>query len=112
MKIKILKNFKASVDGHSVDDFKEGEILEKDNRLTSHFLKWAFNNKGFTEEVNEEKMIPKIENKAIFNAPENKIEKVEIVLNEYYQSSSPEISVAPSNKGREVKIIKKNPKNK
>jgi len=75
MKIRILKNFKASIDGHNVADFKEGEVLEKDTRLTPHFLKWAFDNKGFAEEVKEEKMLPKFENKAIFNSPENKVEE-------------------------------------
>ena len=76
MKIRILKTFKASIDGHNVVDFKEGEVLENDPRLTAHFLKWSSDNKGFTEEIKEEKMLPKFENKAIFNTPENKIEEI------------------------------------
>ena len=75
MKIRILKTFRASIDGHNIVDFKEGEVLENDPRLTAHFLKWASDNKGFAEEVKEEKMLPKFENKAIFNAPENKVEE-------------------------------------
>lgn len=78
MKIRILKTFKASIDGYNVVDFKEGEVLKNDPRLTAHFLKWASDNKGFTEEVKEEKMLPKIENKAIFNTPENKVEELSI----------------------------------
>ena len=76
MKITILKTFKASIDGHNVVDFKEGEVLEKDPRLTPHFLKWASDNKGFAEELKEEKMLPKFANKAIFNSPENKVEEL------------------------------------
>lgn len=78
MKIRILKNFKASIDGHNVVDFKIGEVLENDPRLTPHFLQWALDNKGFIEEVKlQEKMLPKIDNKAILNAPENKVNEIQ-----------------------------------
>jgi hypothetical protein len=77
MKIRILKTFKASIDGYNVVDFKIGEVLENDPRLTPHFLQWALDNKGFIEELKEEKMLPKIDNKAILNAPENKVNEIQ-----------------------------------
>lgn len=77
MKFKVLKTFKASLDGFNLADFTKEEILENgDVRLTKHFLTWAFDNKGFIEEIEEEKMLPKFENKAIFSAPENKEEEL------------------------------------
>jgi hypothetical protein len=55
MKFKVLKTFKASLDGFNLADFNIGEILEEnDNRLTKHFLTWASANKGFIEEFIEE----------------------------------------------------------
>ena len=79
MKFKVLKTFKGSLDGFNLADFNDGEILEEnDNRLTKHFLTWASANKGFIEEIKEEKMLPQFENKAIFSAPENKEEEIKI----------------------------------
>jgi len=77
MKFKVLKTFKASLDGFNLADFNNGEILKQnDSRLTQHFLIWACANKGFIEEIKEEKMLPKFENKAIFSSPENKEEEI------------------------------------
>ena len=73
MKFKVLKTFKASLDGFNLADFNNGEILEEnDNRLTKHLLTWASDNKGFIEEVKEEKMLPQVENKAIFSVYEGR----------------------------------------
>lgn len=81
MKFKILKTFKASLDGFNLANFNNDEILEEnDNRLTKHFLAWASDNKGFIEEIKEEKMLPQFENKAIFSASQNKEVEVELVL--------------------------------
>ena len=103
MQIKILKTFEASIDGFNITNFKEGEILNKnDHRLTEHFLTWAFANKGFIEEIKEEKMLNlKIENKAIFNAPENKEEEVNSIV------ETEELAAIPENKEEEVKNINK-----
>jgi hypothetical protein len=79
MKFKVLKTFKASLDGFNLADFNNEEILEEnDSRLTEHFLTWVSDNKGFIEEIKEEKMLLKFENKAIFSAPENKEEEIKI----------------------------------
>lgn len=77
MIFRVLRTFRASPDGATLADFKKDEVIETgDVRLTPHFLTWASNNKGFIEQVKEEKMLSTIENKAIFSAPENKEEEV------------------------------------
>jgi hypothetical protein len=102
MKFKVLKTFKASLDGFNLSDFNNGEILEgNDGRLTEHFLIWASANKGFIEEIKEEKMLPKFENKAIFYSPENKEE--EVVL---------ETEVEEVSENKEIEEIKINNKKK
>jgi hypothetical protein len=99
MKFKVLKTFKASLDGFNLADFNNGEILkENDSRLTEHFLIWACANKGFIEEIKEEKMLPKFENKAIFSSPENKEEEI-IFKTEIVE----EAEEAPENKEEETK---------
>ena len=103
MKFKVLKTFKASLDGFNLADFNNDEILqENDNRLTQHFLIWASANKGFIEEIKEEKMLPKFENKAIFSSPENKEEEI-ILKTEIVE----EVEEAPENKEEETKINNK-----
>lgn len=99
MKFKVLKTFKASLDGFNLADFNNGEILKQnDSRLTQHFLIWACANKGFIEEIKEEKMLPKFENKAIFSSPENKEEEI-ILKTEIVE----EAEEAPENKEEETK---------
>jgi len=103
MKFKVLKTFKASLDGFNLADFNNGEILqENDSRLTEHFLIWASANKGFIEKIKEEKMLPKFENKAIFSSPENKEEEI-ILKTEIVE----EAEEAPENKEEEIKINNK-----
>lgn len=107
MKFKVLKTFKASLDGFNLADFNNGEILqENDNRLTKHFLTWVSANKGFIEEIIEEKMLPKFENKAIFSAPENKKEEIveEVKVSDLLEKEAEE---APENKKEEIKINNK-----
>ncbi len=100
MKFKVLKTFKASLDGFNLADFNNGEILkENDSRLTEHFLIWACANKGFIEEIKEEKMLPKFENKAIFSSPENNKEEEIIFKTEIVE----EAEEAPENKEEETK---------
>lgn len=104
MKFKVLKTFKASLDGFNLADFYNGEILEgNDSRLTKHFLAWAFANKGFIEEVKEEKMLPKFENKVILLAPENKELEQELtpetkVVKEISENKEVEESLKPIKK--------------
>lgn len=98
MKFKVLKTFKGSLDGFNLADFNNGEILEEnDNRLTKHFLTWTFANKGFIEEIKEEKMLPQFENKAIFLASENKEEEI----------TSEIVEEVSENKKEEIKINNK-----
>ena len=102
MKFKILKTFKASLDGFNLADFNNGEILkENDNRLTKHFLTWAFANKGFIEEIKEEKMLPQFENKAIFSSPENKEEEIITeIVEEVSENKEEEIKINNKKKGK------------
>jgi hypothetical protein len=102
MKFKILKTFKASLDGFNLADFNIGEILEEnDNRLTKHFLTWVSANKGFIEEIIEEKMLPKFENKAIFSAPENKEKEIITeIVEEISKNKEEEIKINNKIKGK------------
>lgn len=100
MKFKVLKTFKASLDGFNLAEFKKDEILENDIRLTAHFLTWAYANEGYIEEVKEEKMLPKIENKAIFSAPENKEEEVTSEIVEEAPENKEEIKINNKKKGK------------
>lgn len=99
MKFKVLKTFKASLDGFNLADFNKDEVLEKnDVRLTTHFLSWASSNKGFIEEIKEEKMLPKFKNKAILSVSENKEEVSEIV--EEVSENKEEIKINNKKKGK------------
>jgi hypothetical protein len=102
MKFKVLKTFKASLDGFNLADFNNGEILqENDNRLTKHFLTWASANKGFIEEIIEEKMLPKFENKVIFSAPENKEEVITSeIIEEVSENKEEVIKINNKKKGK------------
>lgn len=101
MKFKVLKTFKGSLDGFNLADFNNGEILEEnDNRLTKHFLTWAFANKGFIEEIKEEKMLPQFENKAIFSASENKEEEIITKIVEEVSENKEEIKTNNKKKGK------------
>lgn len=101
MKFKVLKTFKASLDGFNLADFKQDEVLENnDARLTSHFLTWALANKGFIEEIKEEKMLPKFENKAISSAPENKEEEITSEVVEEITEDEKEIKINNKKKGK------------
>jgi hypothetical protein len=102
MKFKVLKTFKASLDGFNLADFNNGEILqENDNRLTKHFLTWISANKGFIEEIIEEKMLPKFENKAIFSSPENKEEEIiSEIVEEVSENKEEAIKINNKKKGK------------
>ena len=102
MKFKVLKTFKASLDGFNLADFNNGEILqENDNRLTKHFLTWASANKGFIEEIIEEKMLAKFENKVIFSAPENKEEVITSeIIEEVSENKEEVIKINNKKKGK------------
>lgn len=102
MKFKVLKTFKGSLDGFNLADFNNGEILEEnDNRLTKHFLTWAFANKGFIEEIKEEKMLPQFENKAILSTPENKDEEIITeIIEEVSENKDEEIKINNKKKGK------------
>lgn len=101
MKFKVLKTFKGSLDGFNLADFNNGETLEEnDNRLTKHFLTWAFDNKGFIEEIKEEKMLPQFENKAIFSASENKEEEITPEVFEETSENKEEIKTNNKKKGK------------
>ena len=101
MTIKILQNFKASIDGFNLVEFKKDEILEgSDERLTPHFMKWARDNQGFIQEGVEKKSLKqKIENKAIFEAPENK----EVTEEEVIETESEEKSTIKRSLGKKRK---------
>lgn len=71
MKIKILKTHNTAIDCRTVVTFNEGEMVEVENEIADSLIKGKF-----AIEILEEKMLPKFENKAIFNAPENKEEEV------------------------------------
>ena len=65
LKIKVLKNFKASTNGVDSHEFKAGEILELGTpRLSLDLFNWFTRNVGYGE-LHEEK--------AISDAPENKM---------------------------------------
>lgn len=69
IKIKILKDFRASADGVNSQEFKAGEILELGTlRLTFDLFNWFMRNTGFGELYKE---------KSMANAPENKALKFE-----------------------------------
>lgn len=100
MKFKVLKTFKASLDGFNLAEFKKDEVLENDTRLTTHFLTWASANKGFIEEIKEEKMLPEFENKAILSAPENKEEEITPEVVEEISENKEEIETNKKKKGK------------
>lgn len=67
LKIKILKDHEASLDGIKLTSFKKDEVLELGtSRLSLHLYDWHTRNSGFSEIVEE---------KAQTNAPENKMIK-------------------------------------
>lgn len=65
VKIKILKDHKASVNGLDLQEYKEGEIIATGTaRLSATLFQWHQANPGFSEIL--------IEEKAVEFAPENK----------------------------------------
>ena len=65
IKIKVLKDFRASTNGVNSQEFKAGEILELGTqRLTMDLFNWFTRNMGYGELYEE---------KAISEAPENKM---------------------------------------
>ena len=72
MQIKILKTHETAIDCRTIVEFKKDEIVDIDDNIAISLIR---NGLGI---VFEEKMLPKFENKAIFNTPENKIEESEI----------------------------------
>lgn len=72
MQIKILKTHETAIDCRTIVEFKKDEIVDLDDNVANSLIR---NGLGI---VFEQKMMPKIENKAIFNTPENKVEESEI----------------------------------
>ena len=72
MQIKILKTHETAIDCRTIVEFKKDEIVDVDDNVANSLIR---NGLGI---IFEEKMLPKFENKAIFNTPENKVEESEI----------------------------------
>jgi hypothetical protein len=77
IKVKFLQDIQGSLDGINNKQFKKDCIYSVNGSDINEYLYTSWLNKGILE-VYQEKMMPKIENKAIFNAPENKVEESEI----------------------------------
>ena len=77
IKAKFLQDIQGSLDGINNKQFKKDCIYSVNGSDINEYLFTSWLNKGILE-VYQEKMMPKIENKAIFNAPENKVEESEI----------------------------------
>jgi hypothetical protein len=76
IKVKFLQNIQGSVDGINNKQFQKDCVYPVDGNEINEYLFTSWLNKGILE-VYQEKMMPKFENKAIFNIPENKVETQE-----------------------------------
>ena len=77
IKAKFLQDIQGSLDGINNKQFKKDCVYSVNGSDINDYLFTSWLNKGILE-VYQEKMMPKFENKAIFNIPENKVEESEI----------------------------------
>jgi hypothetical protein len=75
IKAKFLQDIQGSLDGINNKQFKKDCVYSVNGSDINEYLFTSWLNKGILE-VYEEKMLPKFENKAIFNSPANKVEEL------------------------------------
>lgn len=97
-KVIFLENAQGSLNGINVKNFNKDSIYNVDGVQINNYLFDSWLKKGILEEVIEEKMLPKFENKAILSAPENK-EKVSEIVEEDSENKE-EIKINNKKKGK------------
>jgi hypothetical protein len=98
-KVIFLENAQGSLNGINVKNFNKDSIYNVDGVQINNYLFDSWLKKGILEEVIEEKMLPKFENKAILSAPENKEEELSKIVEEDSENKE-EIKINNKKKGK------------